>query len=390
MSRAVPVVASALDPPATVVMRSALIRLALLMRVVPLLQAAATLAFGFSVYQRVWLGAAAGFLALAWSAWLTLRVWSGTRNVAPFCPADTLIAVLALLAVGPALPSSLLATAFYWPATYGAVVALMLAMSLPLATAATGLGLLLAAFGLVTGVQAGADGIAAAAGNMAGSAVYFAIGAVIAAHARKLTDAVARSSEAALRQEMQLGVEQARLDEFRRLHDEAVQVFERVSVADSREAAGLRAYAASAAAHLRAAIAAIGQPGPAPLSVRAALDRAAAGFAALGFDIAVRAEEPLPDLDEHALAELGSAVTEALNNSFKHSGAGRAVIRACRARDRVEVSVADEGAGFAAEQERYGFGITHSICRRLAEAGGGAEIRSAPGAGTVVTMWLPC
>jgi signal transduction histidine kinase len=222
---------------------------------------------------------------------------------------------------------------------------------------------------------------------MAGSAVYFAIGAVIATHARGLTNALTRSREAALRREMRLGVEQARLDEFRRLHDEAVQVLERVSVADSGEAAGLRAYAASAAAHLRAAI---DRPGPAPLSVRAALDRAAAGFTALGFGVTVRAEGPLPCLDEHALTELGSAVTEALNNSVKHSGAGRAVVRARRMADRLEVSVEDEGAGFAAKPASYGFGITHSICRRLAEAGGGAEVRSAPGAGTVVTMWLPC
>jgi signal transduction histidine kinase len=185
-------------------------------------------------------------------------------------------------------------------------------------------------------------------------------------------------------------VEQARLDEFRRLHDEAVQVLERVSAADSREETALRVYAASAAQHLRAAIDRPGdRSGSVAPSVRAALDRATAGFAALGFRITVLAEEPLPHLDFHALTELGSAVTEALNNSVKHSGACSAVVRARRASDRVEVSVEDEGAGFAAGPARYGFGITHSICRRLAEAGGGAEVRSAPGAGTVVTMWLP-
>jgi signal transduction histidine kinase len=386
MSRAVPLRTSAFDP-ATVFMRRALIRLALLMRVVPVLQAVATLVFGFSAYQHVWLGAAAGFLALAWSAWLALKLWPGDRNVAPFCLADTLIAVLALVAVGPAMPASLLTTAFFWPATYAAVVALVLGMSLPPAKGAAGLVLLVVVYGLVTGVEAGAAGIAGAAGNVAGCAVYFAIGAVIAAHARKLADAQTLSSEAALRREALLGAEQARLDEFRRLHDEAVQVLERVSVADSCEAAGLRAFAASAAAHLRAAI---DQPGLVPGSVRAALDHAAARFAALGFDVTVAAGMPLPDLGEDALAKLESAVAEALNNSYKHSGAGRAVVRASRTPDGIEVSVEDEGAGFAAEPARYGFGITHSICRRLAELGGGAEIRSAPGAGTVVTMRLPC
>jgi hypothetical protein len=46
-------------------MQRALLRLALLMRIVPLLQAVATIALGFSAYQRPWLSAAAVGAVLA-------------------------------------------------------------------------------------------------------------------------------------------------------------------------------------------------------------------------------------------------------------------------------------------------------------------------------------
>jgi signal transduction histidine kinase len=374
------------DPAATAFIQRALIRVALLMRVVPVLQAVATLAFGFCVYQRPWLGLVAGFIALIWSAWLALRAWPGVRSAALLCQADTAIAMLALLAVGLAMPAPLLATAFYWPAAYAAVVGLMLGMSLPVAKAIGGLGLLVATYALITCVEAGAHALAAIAGNAAGFAVYLTSGVIIAAYGRKLTETVAQSREATLCREAQLGAEQARLEEFRRLHDEAVQVLERVSVAAGSEAAGLRDYAVGAAARLRAAI---DHAGPVPGSVRDVLYRATAGFAQLGFDITVEAGASLPNPGGQALAKLGAAVTEALNNCRKHSGADQAVVRAARTADGIEVSVADQGVGFAAEPACYGFGIKHSICRRLAEIGGGAEIRSAPGAGTVIRMWLP-
>jgi hypothetical protein len=367
-------------------MRRALVRLALLMRAVPLLQAIATLALGYTAYHRPWLNVAAGCAALAWSGWLTLRVWPAGRSSGRTCVIDTTVAVAALLAVGAAMPPRSLTTSFYWAVSYAAAVALMLGLSLPPRTGGYGLAALIGTYGLVVDLGAGAQALPAAAGNAAGCVAYFGSGILAASYVRRLTGAVERAEEDALCRETRLGVRQARLEEFGRLHDEAVQVMERVS-AGGHDAAELRAYAASAAAHLRAAIE---DQGPARGSVPEVLDGVARGFAAPRFSVSVDCALPLPDPGGRALAKLAAAVTEALNNVSKHSGASRARVWAVPAGDGIEVVVEDSGAGFAAGSVREGFGITNCIRLRLEEAGGKVEFRSAPGAGTVVRMWLPC
>ena len=368
-------------------MQRALVRLALLMRVVPLLQVVATMTLGFSADRRPWLNVAAGCLALSWSSVLALKVWATGRCSVRVCLADAGVAAVALLAAGAAMPPDLLTTSFYWAGTYAAATAVMLGMNLPVSMGAGALTVLVACYGLVVDLGAGAGALPAAAGNAAGCAAYFGCSVAAASYVRRLTVVVTRAEDDASRREARLGVRQARLDEFGRLHDEAVQVLERVVAAGEADAAGLRLYAASAASHLRAAIQ---EPAAACGSVTEVLDNVAAGFASLGFPVDVDCAAPLPDLGGPALAKLAAAVTESLNNACKHSGAGRATVRAVRAADGIEVSVQDHGSGFVIGSVRHGFGITNCICRRLAEAGGRAEFQSAPGAGTVVRMWLPC
>ena len=373
-------------PAAAAHTRRALVRLALLMRVVPLLQAVVTVTLGFSVSGRPWLTAAACCAALAWSTWLVLRIWATGHCAAAVCLTDTAVAVLVLLAVGAAIPAGLLTTSFYWAAPYAAATALLLGMSLPPRVGAHGLAVLIASYGLVVGAGAGAHALPAAAGNAAGTAVYFGGGVAIACYARGFTLMTARAQDNALDRQQQLGIRQARLDEFGRLHDEAVQVLERVASAAQPDAR-LRAYAASAARHLRAAI---DDAGLEPGSVRDVLGQVAASFTARGFLVTVECRTPLPDPGAPARSLLAAAVTEALNNAQKHSGAGRAAVRAASTRHGLEVSVADEGIGFVTTSPQAGFGIVNCIHRRLEETGGSAEIRSVPGAGTVVRMRLPC
>ncbi len=90
--------------------------------------------------------------------------------------------------------------------------------------------------------------------------------------------------------------------------------------------------------------------------------------------------EPAPVLVE--------AAREALTNVVKHAGTADVAVRAFRDRTGWHVEVSDRGGGFGAEA-RPGVGRTESITARLAEAGGTASISSAPGAGTVVRLWLP-
>jgi signal transduction histidine kinase len=366
-------------------MQRALVRLAFLMRAVPLLQAIATIALGYAAYHRPWLNVAAGCAALAWSGWLLRKAWATGRLSGRACLADATVAVAALLAVGAAMPPRSLTTSFYWAASYAAAVALMLGLSLPPWVGGYGLAALIGTYGLAVDLGAGAQALPAAAGNAAGIAAFFGSGILGASYVRRLTGAVERAEDDALVLQTRLGVRQARLDEFGRLHDEAVQVLERVA-AEDHDAAELRAYAASAAAHLRAVIE---DRGPAHGSVPEVLDQVARGFAAPRFSVSVDCALPLPDPGGRALGKLAAAVTEALNNAAKHSGAARARVRAAPAGDGIEVVVEDSGTGFAAGSAE-GFGITNCIRRRLEEAGGNVEFRSAPGAGTVVRMWLPC
>jgi signal transduction histidine kinase len=94
-----------------------------------------------------------------------------------------------------------------------------------------------------------------------------------------------------------------------------------------------------------------------------------------------------------AVAEaLYSAAVQAMVNSLQHGGPAvrRWVEVRGVAHDAVEVEVGDEGAGFdptAVPTERLGVRV--SIVERIASAGGHADVRSAPGSGTVVTLRWP-
>ena len=56
--------------------------------------------------------------------------------------------------------------------------------------------------------------------------------------------------------------------------------------------------------------------------------------------------------------------------------------------DRVLVNIADDGAGFDADGEHGGMGL-RNLTRRVAAVGGEYVLDTAPGKGTVVTVWFP-
>ncbi|MFV0526147.1 MAG: PspC domain-containing protein [Acidimicrobiales bacterium] len=91
-----------------------------------------------------------------------------------------------------------------------------------------------------------------------------------------------------------------------------------------------------------------------------------------------------------AIEDLVAATREAVVNAAKHSGAAKVDVFLERFPDRVEVFVRDTGAGFdpaTVPEDRQG--INQSIRARMSRAGGGAEIVSAPGAGTEVELSIP-
>ena len=103
-------------------------------------------------------------------------------------------------------------------------------------------------------------------------------------------------------------------------------------------------------------------------------------------------ELSLPPADAGSVA---AAALEAVRNSLRHAdgGTGRPVRRRLRitaTSDTLTVSVADDGVGFdLAGAPRGRYGVTGSIVGRMTNLEGGhAEVRTAPGRGTTVTLTL--
>lgn len=81
------------------------------------------------------------------------------------------------------------------------------------------------------------------------------------------------------------------------------------------------------------------------------------------------------------------AVSEALENTVRHAATDRATVEAREDAGTVSVTVADDGCGFdPAAVPGLRFGLREDLGARMAAAGGSAVIRSAVGAGTIVTL----
>lgn len=363
-------------------------RLALLMRSVPLLQAVFTLTFGFTVYRHLWVGAVAICLVLCWSGHLGLRAWRGwgaDQDSMLLYLADAAVSVAALVMLAAAVPPAQLTTSFYWAAPHAQAVLLLVGLSLPWWIGGSVLALVATTYFGVVAAEAGTASLPVAAGNAAGMAAYVGLGTMVGRYSGRLGGVLTRAARRSEAREARLGVLRARAEEFARLHDDAVQVLERAVTGDPGSAE-LRAYASRAAARLRAAA---GQQEPPARSLREALGTVAEGFGALGFLVRVEGD-PVPCPETRATTLLTAVVIEALNNAYKHSGADAATVEVSGTLGRVMVTVEDRGRGFHAESVRHGFGLANSIFRRMEDAGGGAALRSAPGAGTTIRMWLPC
>ena len=101
-----------------------------------------------------------------------------------------------------------------------------------------------------------------------------------------------------------------------------------------------------------------------------------------------------PALDEDLGMFLYSAARELLRNVVKHANANRADVRVRCGRERFEVVVEDDGAGFDASQCARlpncggGFGL-FGIQERLRHFNGDLRVESEPGRGTRVSLSLP-
>jgi len=77
-------------------------------------------------------------------------------------------------------------------------------------------------------------------------------------------------------------------------------------------------------------------------------------------------------------------VLEALQNVAKYAGASHASVRLEASGDQLLFEVTDDGTGFDPGTKAYGTGL-QGMADRLGAHGGRLDVRSAPGAGTVIT-----
>lgn len=83
---------------------------------------------------------------------------------------------------------------------------------------------------------------------------------------------------------------------------------------------------------------------------------------------------------------LVDASREAMTNAAKYSGVPRIDVYAAMYDGMLTIYVRDEGSGFDPDSVVYGHGVRHSIIERVEDAGGTAELSSAPGQGTEVAL----
>ncbi len=333
---------------------------ALLIRSARLLQGVLTIGFGLATLEHPWAGQLALAASLLWSAVLARQAWAAGGFQPVHGAGDVLVALFALGAAAISTPAHLITTSFYWALPYAQSAALVAAcprLRIPWATVAAPLALI-AGYGLIVDVKSGYPVLAAASGNAVGIAGFYGAAALVAARGRGLARDLDRAQAAVRSLDEELVVRRTRLEEFRRLHDEAMQVLERAAAADQPLSSQLRTYARLAAAHLRQAMS---RARSERVSLSQGLLEIASLSTELGFTIEVETMSALRSLDDACAELLLDAIREAVTNARKHSGADRAVVRVLTTGTGVGATVQDLGRGFDAATAAAGFGMTYSI-----------------------------
>jgi len=184
----------------------------------------------------------------------------------------------------------------------------------------------------------------------------------------------------------------------RDIHDSVLQVLamvQRRGAEAGGAAAELGRLAGQQEAALRSLVASVPVGGDPAASPPGDVDLRALVLPIQSDQVTVSAPAQSVRLEKEAADELTAAVRAALDNVRRHCGERtRAWVLVEDEPGLVTVTVRDDGPGIPegrlAEAAAAGrLGVSHSICGRLRELGGGATIRSVPGEGTEVELRLP-
>ncbi|MFI6326269.1 sensor histidine kinase [Nonomuraea sp. NPDC050556] len=139
-------------------------------------------------------------------------------------------------------------------------------------------------------------------------------------------------------------------------------------------------------AETRALIAALAPPSLADASLEEALHRLAKNFETPAKVLVEGTARPLAPATELALLRVAQ---EGLANVRKHARASAAELALVYTPQSVRLTLTDDGCGFDPEAARDGFGL-RGMRGRVTRAGGTLSVASEPGAGTALTVELPC
>jgi signal transduction histidine kinase len=96
-----------------------------------------------------------------------------------------------------------------------------------------------------------------------------------------------------------------------------------------------------------------------------------------------------PDLPLAAKECLHRVTQEALNNVIKHAQAGHVQVRLYEKGGKITLEIADDGLGFEPQQEYPGHMGLQSMRERVTKVQGLLAVKSEPGAGTSIKVWVP-
>lgn len=233
---------------------------------------------------------------------------------------------------------------------------------------------------LAIGITAGGGAWLPVALRVVVESVLARLAFVLLVRSTARTDAV-RAEQAALEQAEALDRDRRRREReyLALLHDTASATFLAVASGAANDPAAVAGYAARDLSILTGSH----REEDTPVDLEAGLRATLAGRV-LPVDAVW---EPAPLIPAAAALALVRAAEEALRNAELHSGAASVAVRLSALPGGVMVTIADDGAGFdPALVPAARRGVRGSVVERMRAAGGTAEVRSAAGAGTTVTL----
>jgi signal transduction histidine kinase len=365
------------------------IAIALSVRMLHLVQGAIALLSGWRSYRRPRLAVLMWLAAVAESLWIARVSWRRQSFAEPsIAVAEATAGVVGLVALSSATEPEGRTSWVNWMTTFTMGTSGISGAALPPGQGVAMTGLLAGTYVKTVwgNLKAGGSQAAAGLGNATGYFAYTVCTRTLIEGLRQSAREVTEARQEAVTRGSRLAAEEERNRQHRLLHDSALQTLEAVARNWDLGEGTVRARAASEAFDLRRALA-----GDAPSSsgLLSDLGRITEEFNHRGLQVQLISEDALDSTDSESTRALTDAVREALANVYKHAETRDAVVRVAVQDGELTVVVRDYGVGFDRRELHSGYGIRQSIVARIEEAGGDAELWSAPGEGTRIRLAVP-